>query len=236
MPAAGIKSSNIEVTMSLKMDDALAIDSIKRAVGKGIAIGAREFRDNFDKQVMTPLILGGPGWYSLEQTPSWKWINSEAGFGQLGFSDSSEPLKLLTAMLSSYEVQVHTKIGKQINIRIQMKFFDIERLTDLTRHPAAGEHSAPNMDPNRSWLDWVLKGKALSEPAKFVQTGPAPKVRSSAIAGSKAGLMKNYGKGLWEVPPRYRLDLKTLVERNEKKIVGLLEKTLAKAVSKYLKR
>lgn len=226
-----IKPSDVDIELSLKFDVKGIID-MKKALAKAIRFGMLEFKAHFEDLVMVPLVFGGSGWKSVEQTAAWKWINSPAGWGQLGFFDSREPLKLLTTMFRSYRVRVTGNTGASPKLRLEMDFFDIDMMRRATIHPAAGNLGLPG---DRSWFDWVYSAQPLSEPAKFVKTGPTPGSRSSAIAGGSAGLMADKGNGLWTVPPRYRLDLEALVKRNEGKIVRVMENTIVKAMNRYLK-
>lgn len=230
---AEIKESDISITISFKLNEQKAIPQLRAWIARGLWYGLKKFERDFELLVMTPLILGSPGWKSLEQYGSWKWINSPAGFGQLGFSDRGEPLKLLILLMQSYEVKVSGKpgTGGRFDLRLNMKFFDTDKIRANTIHPHAGDLGLPG---DRSWFDWVLKGRALTEPANFVKTGPTQGSRSSKIAGSQAGLMKDKGTGLWSVPPKYRLDLVKLIEDNEDKIIHVLQDTVINEMIRYL--
>lgn len=234
-----ISQNDISIEFNLKFNEAKAIPEIRAWIARGMWYGLKKFEKNFETLVMTPLCFGGPGWKSVEQYGAWKWINSPAGMGQLGFTDAGQPLKLLVAMFRSYEVNVTGKPGTGGNFKLSlnMKFFDADKLAAATPHPAAGKDSAPNLDADRSWFDWVFKGRALSEPAKFVKTGPKSGARSSAIAGGEAGLMTEYNDGgLWQVPPRFRLDLEKIVLDNQDKIIRVMEDVVTTEMIRYLNR
>jgi len=213
------------------------VPEIRQLTADAIWRGMNYIRWNFQTLIMHGLIYGGPGWYSLEQLPSWRWINSQEGFAQLGFVTGNEPIALLNEMYESFEVKtiggpnVTRTSGK---LGLLMKFFDIDRLAAATRHPAAGQG---NLDANRSWFDWVWRGRAITEPAQFVRVKPNnPLPRSNLIAGTAKGIMTKYNTGgLWVVPPKFRLDLNKLIERNEQKIILTLEHHLVKQMNIYLR-
>lgn len=228
-------ADDIAITMNIKFNEQKAIPELRAWIARGMWYGLKFFEKHFEQLVMTPMILGGPGWRSIEQTAGWKWIISSKGFGQLGFADRGEPYKLLVLLLNSYEVAVKGKpgTGGNFNIRLQWNFFDLDKLSAGTIHPAAGKLGLAS---DRSWFDWVYKGRAISEPAKFTKTGPRRGVRSSLTAGSDAGMMTRKGQGLWQVPPRFRLDLEGLIKANEKKILRVLEDTVVTQLQRYLSK
>lgn len=235
--APQIKKSDMEIEMSIKFaKQNIFVPELRQIVADAMWRGFNFIRTNFESLIMKGMIFGGAGWYSVEQLPAWKWLNSQEGFAQLGFTDSSEPIKLLLALVNSFEVNT---IGRpvvrrqSVNMGLEMKFFDINQIAAKTIHPAAG---TGNLDSNRSWFDWVYRGLAVTEPADFTKvrsTSNAP--RSSAIAGSAKGIMKNYGTGLWSVPPRFRLDLNRLISKNEKKITSVLERNITHQMNIYLR-
>jgi len=237
-PEAQLKAADIAIQMSIKWNEKTVIPVLKGHIGNAAWHGMQYFKDNFETLVMAPLVLGGRGWKSVESSPSWKWINSSTGLGQLGLTDANTPLKLLFYMLKSFEVNITGKpgVGKRgkLKLRMTMKLFNVTEMRKRTLHPAAGQG---NLDPNRSWFDWVWKGKAISEPAKFVRTGQKNKSpRSYAIAGSDAGLMNTKsGGGFWSVPPRYRLDFEKLLKQNENTIIRTMNDAIVTGMNRYLR-
>jgi hypothetical protein len=234
--AAAIKQSDISIEMNLKFNEQKAYPQLRAWIARGIWHGMKFFERHFDKYIMQPLIFGGPGWKHIEKYGFWKWLTSPAGFGQLGFSDPNEPFKLMLLLVNSYEVRVTGNPGTdgRGKMKLEMNFFDVDHISRNTIHSAAGKDSAPNMASDTSWFDWILKGKALTEPAKFVKTGKHEGSRSSDIAGSSAGLMTDYGSGLWQVPPKFRLDLEKLITDNEDKIVRVMEEVIVGEMQRYL--
>lgn len=190
---------------------------LRVALGKPLINAANFVVDNFQNIIINPIVMGGKGWKALVQTSSWKWMNSTKGFGELGFSNVMEPWKLIHAILASWECKPIIKFdpnNENVAIGFYFKFADIDKLRKATTHPAAGQLNLPS---DASWFDWVYKGIALTENGfHFRRTGPTRGSRSSVIAGPDAGLMKK--GGLWQVTPRFKLDLDRLIEMNEDKI------------------
>ena len=231
-----VGQKDIAIEMSFKLSNTSTLPELKKLVAKGMWHGMKFFKTNFERLIMAPLIFGGAGFKSIEQYAAWKWINSEERMAQLGFASTAEPIKLLLALMNSYELQLrgNPKAGgksTRMNVALDVKMFDIDDISRQLMHPAAGKLGLAS---DRSWFDWVYKGRAISEPAKFTKTGPKQGARSSIIAGSEAGLMTDIGTGLWSVPPRYRLDLDLLFTTNEEKILQVMSDTIATQTTKYL--
>jgi hypothetical protein len=230
--ARAANTLDFEIEMKINLDEGNAFPQMKKILSDALFYAFRYLRIHFEKLIMTPMVLGGKGWRSVEDTASWRWINSPEGFGQLGFTDATQPLGLLIHLLSSWKADVNATLGGgSFKVGVDFGIFDIDDLIAKTPHPAAGTGNLPS---SRSWFEWVYKGIALQEPAKFVKTGPRPGARSSAIAGSDAGIMHPKSTGLWQVPPRFRLDLEALVDRNQDKIITTIEHVVITQMNKYL--
>lgn len=196
-------------------------------VQEGLKHAMKVLKNDFFDLIIKPLVRGGAGWYSIKDTQTWKWINSKDGYGQLGFTDMNQPYK----MLSIYEKTYYVNLNEQT---LEFGFGDIDALSTGLKHTAAG---TGNLPADRSWFDWIYEGVHFkTEPAKFRRTGPRKGVRSSAIAGPYAGRMIKYRKAgsLWEVPPRYRLDMDKFLERNEEKIQKTIEDYIVLGVLEYI--
>ena len=217
------KPNGGEIEINLKIDENLAIPHLMDILSKYIVKGVDFIEKNFQSIIIDPLIFGGKGWKSFVDTSSWKWINSPKGLGQLGFTNPLEPLKLLNILRSSWKVHkiVTTNVttGGITLIGFNFSLFNLEEIKKHTIHPAAGKLNLPS---NRSWFEWIYAGIALKETGyHFRKTGPTRGSRSSSIAGGEAGLMKK--GGLWQVSPRFRLDIDKLIEQNEDKITRTIQ-------------
>jgi len=204
------------------IDEDVAIPELRMVLAESIENAIDSVIANFQSLIVDQLIYGGKGWKAIIETSSWRWINSPKGYGQLGFSSPTEPLKLLNALRYSWSAKkvVHINAASEsVYIGINFKFAELDKLRKATIHPAAGHGKLP---ANQSWFDWVYSGIAMQEEGfHFRKTGPAKGSRSSAIAGADAGLMKP--GGLWQVTPRFRLDLDKLIDQNADKINNTIQ-------------
>lgn len=209
---------------------------MKAGIGVGIKRGFKFINDNFDALIVFPLIIGGKGWRGYMDTASWKWLNSPQGWAQLGFTQTTEPFKLIVAMKRSWSCRAFgapKAVAKNNAIGIEFKLWSLSELLTATQHPAAGKL---NMPANRSWFEWIYKGMAVAEPASFQKTGPMPAVRSSKIAGGFAGRMTTKdGAGFWQVPPKFRADFDKLLDQNRKKIENTIRDNLVRSINASLK-
>jgi len=214
------KAEDIEI--GIYIDEKVAIPHLRSILANSLIKAVDFVVANFKTMIIEPMVLGGKGWKPLIQTSSWRWINSPKGYGQLGFSSPFEPKKLLDAVLNSWEAKRVVSINpgsESMYIGLNFKFADIAKLRQATMHPAAGRGKLPS---DTSWFDWVYAGKPLSvDGFHFRKTGPIKGSRSSAIAGPDAGLMKP--GGMWQITPRFRLDLDRLIEINENKIASTIQ-------------
>lgn len=216
-PIKLIDPSSIEIEFKLDSLQEAEID-IGQTLTIGIDKAMKFIKNNFQTLIIDGLILGGAGWKPFVNTAAWKWLNSTKGYGQLGFFNPAEPIKLLNILRKSWEVTL-VKGTSGLNTGIRFNWADIAQIKTKTIHPSAGELRMPS---GRSWFEWLYAGKPLKEEGySFKRTGPMEGVRSSAIAGPDAGRMVK--GGFWEVSPRYRVDLDGLWIRNEKKIIRTLE-------------
>ena len=191
---------------------------------------APKIQQDFYLEIVLPLIFGGRGWYSISDTPTWKWLNSEDGYAQMGFTSRGEPYKLLNAYYGAWFCNVLSDGS------ISWGFGDVSKLISETIHPAAG---TGHLSSNRSWFEWL---EGTSEPAYFRKASDARRKgkkgrrgRAGPIAGEAAGVMTKYRKGIWNVPLRYQLDIDNLLDRNERKIQRVLEGLYAKYVLEQFK-
>lgn len=222
------------IEFAILFDNDAAFAEIRNAMAEAFNAGADFLVQHFKTLIVDPLILGGKGWKALIDTPSWRWINSPKGYGQLGFTSSLEPLKLLTVLRNSFSVKKVFNFNKRSDsIRVGFEF-NMANLSDIrkaTIHPAAGQLNLP---ADRSWFDWVFAGQPLKEfNYHFKKTGPRRGSRSSGIAGVEAGLMAP--GGFWEVAPRFRIDIEKLFERNENKITRTIEDFMQDVIAEKLK-
>lgn len=223
-----------------KISMAFIVDSVPGAE-KDIAIALsiaidRAFRKlvaDFQDTIIDRLVFGGPGWKALTSTAAWKWLNSPKGYAQLGFSSPASPLTLLNILRKSWNAKVVSKkAGPSLNVGITFNWANLEEIYRSTIHPSAGKLNLP---AGRSWFEWVYAGLPLKEEGfHFKKTGPSPGVRSSSIAGNEAGRMAV--GGMWQVSPRFRIDLDQLWAKNEKKIVKTIEKYIGDAIATEVAR
>lgn len=213
------KLSDSTIEINLKINEEMGIPHLRDILAKYMKIASIYIANNFQSIIIDPLILGGKGWKPFVETQSWKWLNSPRGYAQMGFSNALEPLKLLNALRSSWKVHPVYQIGESTYVGFTFSLFNIDEIRRQTIHPNAGELKLPS---GRSWFDWVYDGIALIESGyHFKKTGPKKGARSSLIAGSEAGLMKT--GGLWQVTPRFRVDLDGLIKKNEDKITRTIQ-------------
>lgn len=186
----------------------------------------------FGSIIIDPLLFGGPGWKPFIKTAAWKWINSPRGYAQLGFSSTIAPFTLISALRRSWSAKaISRRSAANFTYGIEFSWANIEDIYRATVHPAAGKGG---LRTGFSWFEWVYAGLPMREEGfKFKKTGPAPGVRSSSIAGAEAGRMTT--GGFWEVPPRFRVDIDKLWERNERKISMTIEKYIADHVARGVK-
>lgn len=212
----------MQITFAIQFPADEAYAEIRDVLADSLKAAIDFMEKNFQSLIIDQLIFGGKGWKALVDTPSWKWLNSPKGFAQMGFSSALEPLKLLTALRFSWKFQPEFRFNKSAGsmyVGFKFQWANIDALRKATIHPAAGQLNLP---ADRSWFDWIYSGIALQEVNyHFKKTGPRKGVRSSIIAGAEAGLMKK--GGLWQVTPRFRLDLDALLARNEDKIAKTIE-------------
>jgi hypothetical protein len=223
-----------EIQVGFKFSVPEAVAEIRAILSTAIENAFIFIERNFQVLIVDRLLYGGKGWSPLIETAGWKWINSPRGLAQLGFTNSLEPYNLLSAIGSSMMLTRVTRLNKASDSVYIGLVFKIGRLEDIYRntiHPAAGTLKLPS---DRSWFQWVYSGKALKEKnVKFTRTGPSKGVRSSAIAGAEAGKMT---KGtFWEVPPKFRIDLDKLIDRNRDKMTNVITKTIQEIVTRELK-
>lgn len=223
-----------------KISIAFVIDSMNQAEKDiantlSIAIDSafRRLAADFQDVIIDNLVFGGPGWKPIVKTAAWKWINSAKGYAQLGFSSPATPLRLLKILRKSWNVKVVSKKkGPSLNVGIKFNWANLEDIYRATIHPHAGQLGLPT---GRSWFEWVYAGLPLREEGfKFKKTGPSPGVRSSSIAGGEAGRM--VPGGMWQVTPRFRIDLDQLWAKNEKKITKTIEKYIGDAIATEVSR
>lgn len=232
--ANGAVASNDNMQVSFKIDVPYAVMEFRDLLADGIRLGFRFVAKNFKTLIIDRLLYGGKGWKSLQETAGWKWMNSPKGFAQLGFSNPLEPLRLLVVLSQSFYVKEEWRFNKQsgsVYIGFKFGWANLGEIISKTIHPAAG---TLGLAADRSWFEWMYAGKPISEKrVDFKKTGPGRGVRSSAIAGGEAGIMKP-GSG-WEVPPSFRIDLEKLFVRNEDRINKVIRDTVQDMVTDSLK-
>lgn len=222
---------SFDVKMNIEFDInqwALDVEDIMR---EGVKYAFNELHGAFRDIIIMPLIYGGPGWHAITNTMAWKWINSQQGYGELGFAKTTEPRKLLKAYESAWNVSLDLN---QNGGAIKFNFGDVEMLRSATRHPKAGRG---HMKSDRSWLDWIYEGVHFAtEPAKFRRTGSKKGIVSSNIAGPFAGRMIKYRKegSLWSVKPLYRLDMDKFLDKNRDKLQSTIENFLVLGFKDYI--
>lgn len=229
MPTVSKPSTfSFEIKLNLSFDVEDFEQQITTIVQGGIQYAFKNLEKDFYHEIIFPLIYGGPGWYGIVDTPTWRWITSETGVAQLGFSNGLEYRKLLKAYEKSWYMNT---VGSNA---IDFGFGDIEKIRSMTRHPNAGRGHLP---ADRSWFDWIYEGVHFkTEPAKFRRTGSKKGVRSSSAAGPFAGRMIKYRKpgSLWSVPPRYRLDMDKFIEKNADKIQRTIDEYISLGIEEYI--
>jgi hypothetical protein len=233
MPSRGNAFTDGIIKMQFNID---SIPQAEAEIAKILAVAIdKAFRNlvaDFKDVIINRLLFGGKGWKPLVNTAAWKWLNSPKGYAQLGFTSPATPLKLLVILSKSWNAKVVSrKSGPSINVGIQFNWANLEDIFRATIHPSAGKLNLP---AGRSWFEWVYAGLPLQEEGfKFKKTGPSPGVRSSSIAGAEAGRM--VAGGMWQVSPRFRVDLEKLWERNNKKITRTIEDYISGEIAREVK-
>lgn len=223
---------DFDVKFKLSVPERSLEKQANEVVMEAVKFALTLIKKNFEVIIINPLLYGGKGWYGIVNTQTWKWLGTPAAWGQLGFTNPAERYKLLKAYKTSWTVKTTITNKKAV---LDFNFGDEILLRKATIHPAAGTRNLPK---SRSWLDWLYEGIHFTkEKAKFKKTGPRKGVRSSKIAGPYAGRMIKFRKegSMWEVKPKWRLDMDYFMQRNSGKIQSELEKFMTIFMQDYFK-
>lgn len=218
--------SIVKMILHIDMHDPKNKKSLQKAVNKKWNLAIIKAARVLSFRLPDLLINGGGGGMAqfrpFKSTTLWQFLHTQRAFAELGFSDVQPLDDLIKALHESIVITTTKKTPRSIVLKI----IDMKIVAQFTEHPSAGEG---NLRSGISWFaDWIIKGVPVSDHS-FVKTG-AGKPRSSAIAGTRAGLMRP--GGMWEFPPVFRTAVDDWLAGNISAIQQMSEAVIRKAIKR----